>query len=102
MARSARTPRASKMMNSENLLILVLVLVLLVLVVMFVRNNQENFRQRKRNHSVLLALQGSFLQKKHTHTVVYVLLASLVAARRCVARNARQANIANIAAQSTV
>ena len=48
MARSARTPRASKMMNSENLLILVLVIVLLVLVVMFVRNNQENFRQRRR------------------------------------------------------
>lgn len=47
MARSARTPRASKMMNSENLLILVLVIVLLVLVVMFVRNNQENFKQRR-------------------------------------------------------
>lgn len=48
MARSARSPRVSKMMNSENLLILVLVVVLLVLVVMFVRNNQENFRQRRR------------------------------------------------------
>ena len=47
MARSARTPRGGKMMNSENLLILVLVIVLLVLVVMFVRNNQENFSQRK-------------------------------------------------------
>ena len=48
MARSARSPRVSKMMNSENLLILVLVVVLLVLVVMFVRNNQETFSQRRR------------------------------------------------------
>ena len=45
MARSARTPRVGKMMNSENLLIWFLILSFLYSD--NVVNNQENFKQRK-------------------------------------------------------